>query len=120
MEQTRNQSHQIPPQDRISGQDVPRVRDVDPVSQQTQSHRFVGVDPADVRDDPLHASREAERQERAEIAAGHDAAIRFTGRSAKTDKLARVYAKYDPSVRHVQPAEFYRFVDPEIETFGHF
>src|SRR5438477_8768284 len=36
------------------------------------------------------------------------------------DKSAQIYARFDKNDWRIQPAEFYRFHDAEVNTFGYF
>src|SRR5437868_8853592 len=41
-------------------------------------------------------------------------------RSTCDDKSAQIYARFDKNDWRIQPAEFYRFHDAEVNTFGYF
>ena len=73
-----------------------------------------------LRPDPVLERLEAERQERAEIEAGKLYSQRRFGGATCDDKSAKIYARFDPNDRSIQPAEFYRFTDSEISTYGYF
>src|SRR5207248_3620143 len=44
---------------------------------------------------------------------------RFGGATCD-DKSAQIYARFDKNDWRIQPAEFYRFHDAEVNTFGYF
>src|SRR6516225_6244695 len=49
----------------------------------------------------------------------HDALPIFGGATCD-DKSAQIYARFDKNDWRIQPAEFYRFHDAEVNTFGYF
>src|SRR5437667_5779919 len=48
-----------------------------------------------------------------------DLSRRFGGATCD-DKSAQIYARFDKNDWRIQPAEFYRFHDAEVNTFGYF
>src|SRR5262249_41405364 len=52
----------------------------------------------------------------------HDALpiCRRFGGATCDDKSAQIYARFDKNDWRIQPAEFYRFHDAEVNTFGYF
>src|SRR5437773_287960 len=63
---------------------------------------------------------EAERNKRDEIEAGKSYCSRRFGGATCDDKSAQIYARFDNNDWRIQPAEFYRFHDAEVNTFGYF
>src|SRR5690625_3087204 len=63
---------------------------------------------------------EAERRKRDEIEAGKSYCSRRFGGATCDDKSAQIYARFDKNDWRIQPAEFYRFHDAEVNTFGYF
>src|SRR5262249_13170745 len=63
---------------------------------------------------------EAERKKRDEIEAGKSYCSRRFGGAICDDKSAQIYARFDKNDWRIQPAEFYRFHDAEVNTFGYF
>src|SRR2546421_190154 len=63
---------------------------------------------------------EAERKKRDEIEAGKSYCSRRFGGATCDDKSAQIYARFDNNDWRIQPAEFYRFHDAEVNTFGYF
>src|SRR5438445_11378255 len=68
----------------------------------------------------LFRSIEAERKKRDEIEAGKSYCSRRFGGATCDDKSAQIYARFDKNDWRIQPAEFYRFHDAEVNTFGYF
>src|SRR5260221_12590734 len=62
---------------------------------------------------------EAERKNRDEIEAGKSYCSRRFGCATCDDKLAQIYARFDKNDWRIQPAEFYRFHDAEVNTSGY-
>src|SRR5690625_4408996 len=60
---------------------------------------------------------EAERQKTAEIEGGKSYCSRRFGGATCDDKSAQIYARFDKNDWRIQPAEFYRFHDAEVNTF---
>src|SRR5207249_10684066 len=75
---------------------------------------------AGIRGDAGQPDMEAERKKRNEIRAGKSYCSRRFGGATCDDKSAQSYARFDKNDRHIQPAEFYRFHDAEVNTFGYF
>src|SRR5450432_4771197 len=73
-----------------------------------------------LRSDALQPDIEAERKKRDEIEAGKSYCSRRFGRATCDHKSAQVYARFDKNDWRIQPAEFYRFHDSEVNTFGYF
>src|SRR5207247_1425227 len=70
--------------------------------------------------DAVQPDIEAERKKRDEIEAGKSyCSRRFSGATCD-DKSAQIYARFDKNDWRIQPAEFYRFHDAEVNTFGYF
>src|SRR5205807_6860862 len=54
------------------------------------------------------------------IEAGKSYCSRRFGGATCDDKSAQIYARFDKNDWRIQPAEFYRFHDAEVNTFGYF
>eukprot|EP00914_Ancora_sagittata_P029959 GHVO01059484.1.p3 GENE.GHVO01059484.1~~GHVO01059484.1.p3 ORF type:complete len:121 (-),score=11.26 GHVO01059484.1:794-1156(-) len=63
---------------------------------------------------------EREIEERNQVEAWKTTTMRNTRANATCDKSAEIFAGFDATDTRVQPAEFYRYHDPEIDTHGHF
>src|SRR5439155_6194497 len=70
--------------------------------------------------DAVQPDIEAERKKRDEIDAGKSYCSRRFGGATCDDKSAQIYARFDKNDWRIQPAEFYRFHDAEVNTFGYF
>src|SRR5712691_12608638 len=75
---------------------------------------------AQVRRDAVKQDIEAERKKRDEIEAGKSYCSRRFGGATCDDKSAQISARFDKNDWRIQPAEFYRFHDAEVNTFGYF
>src|SRR4051812_3595230 len=73
-----------------------------------------------LRRDAVKPDIEAERKKRDEIEAGKSYCSRRFGGATCDDKSAQIYARFDKNDWRIQPAEFYRFHDAEVNTFGYF
>src|SRR5438309_5550185 len=73
-----------------------------------------------LRRDAVQPDIEAERKKRDEIEAGKSYCSRRFGGATCDDKSAQIYARFDKNDWRIQPAEFYRFHDAEVNTFGYF
>src|SRR5262249_60913354 len=72
---------------------------------------------AGLRRDAVQPDIEAERKKRDEIEAGKSYCSRRFGGATCDDKSAQIYARFDKNDWRIQPAEFYRFHDAEVNTF---
>src|SRR5438105_8215813 len=75
---------------------------------------------AGLRRDAVQPDIEAERKKRDEIEAGKSYCSRRFGGATCDYKSAQIYARFDKNDWRIQPAEFYRFHDAEVNTFGYF
>src|SRR5437764_1088723 len=75
---------------------------------------------AGLRRDAVQPDIDAERKKRDEIEAGKSYCSRRFGGATCDDKSAQIYARFDKNDWRIQPAEFYRFHDAEVNTFGYF
>src|SRR5207249_11295124 len=71
---------------------------------------------AGLRRDAVQPDIEAERKKRDEIEAGKSYCSRRFGGATCDDKSAQIYARFDKNDWRIQPAEFYRFHDAEVNT----
>src|SRR5205809_622264 len=74
----------------------------------------------DIHSFPTRRSSDLERKKRDEIEAGKSYCSRRFGGATCDDKSAQIYARFDKNDWRIQPAEFYRFHDAEVNTFGYF
>src|SRR5450830_1292966 len=73
-----------------------------------------------LRRDAVQRVIEGEGRKRDVIEAGKSYCSRRFGGAACDDKSAQVYARFDKNDWRIQPAEFYRFHEAEVHTFGYF
>src|SRR5690606_21747734 len=70
--------------------------------------------------DAVQPDIEAERKKRDEIEAAYSYCSRRISDATCDEKSAQIYAIFDKNDWSIQPAEFYRFHDAEVNTFGYF
>src|SRR5699024_42724 len=75
---------------------------------------------AGLRRDAVQPNIEAERKKRDEIEAGKSYCSRRFDGATCDNKSAKMNARFDKNDWRIQPAEFYRFHDAEVNTFGYF
>src|SRR5580704_17060560 len=75
---------------------------------------------AQLRRDAVQPDIEAERTNRHGSEAVKGYCSRRFGGATCDDKSAPLYARFDKNDWRTQPAEFYRFHDAEVNTFGYF
>src|SRR6266704_1637150 len=96
-------------QEAVQNQNEPQHRD-------ENAHTYK----AGLRRDAVQPDIEAERKKRDEIEAGKSYCSRRFGGATCDDKSAQIYVRFDKNEWRIQPAEFYRFHDAEVNTFGYF
>ena len=69
---------------------------------------------------PFNQILKQNAKKRDEIEAGKSYCSRRFGGATCDDKSAQIYARFDKNDWRIQPAEFYRFHDAEVNTFGYF
>src|SRR5690606_19786505 len=107
-------------QEAVQNQNEPQLRDdnshndksVHVLLNPTYQHEF--------QHDAVQQDIEAERKKRDEIEAGKSYCSRRFGGATCDDISAQIYARFDKNDWRIQPAEFYRFHDAEVNTFGYF
>src|SRR5438270_13209700 len=107
-------------QEAVQNQNEPQVRD-------DNAHNDISVhgvlNPtyhAGLRRAGVQPDIEAERKQRDEIEAGKSYCRRRFGGATCDDKPDQIYARFDKKDWRIQPAEFYRFHDAEVNSFGYF
>ena len=80
----------------------------------------IGNDEPSLESDAIKQAREEERRTRASIETGNSYHRRFTGRDARDDESAQVFASFDPRNTEPQLAEFWKYRDSEIDDSGYF
>src|SRR5690554_1979932 len=107
-------------QEAVQNQNEPQLRD-----EKTHNDKSVhGVHnptyQAGLRRDAGQPDSEAERKKREEIEVGKSNCSRRLGGATCDDTTTQIYARFDKNDWRIQPAEFYRFHDAEVNSFGYF
>src|SRR4051794_35172033 len=106
-------------QEAAQNQNAPQLRDGNAHNDRSVHGALNPTYQAGLRRDAVQPDIEAERKKRDEIGAGiRGASRRFEG-AACDDKSAQIYALFDKNDWRIQPAEFYRFHDAEVNSFGY-
>src|SRR5260370_39056650 len=107
-------------QEAVQNQNEPQLRD-------ESAHNYKSVHgvlnptyQAGLRRDAVQPEMEAESKKGDEIEAGKSYWSRRLGGATSDGKPAQIYARFDKNDWRIQPAEFYRFHDAEVNTFGYF
>src|SRR5256884_505585 len=104
----------------VQNQNEPQLRDENANNDKSVHGLLNPTYQAGLRRDAVQPDIEAERKKRDEIEAGKSYCSRRFGGATCDDKSAQIYARFDKNDLRIQPAEFYRFHDPEVNTFGYF
>src|SRR6266496_4754104 len=107
-------------QEAIQNKNEPQLRDENAHNDKSVHGVLNPTYQAGLRRDAVQPDIEAERKKRDEIEAGKSYCSRRFGGATCDDKSAQIYARFDKNDWRIQPAEFYRFHDAEVNTFGYF
>src|SRR2546429_360852 len=107
-------------QEAVQNQNEPQLRDENAHNDKSVHGVLNPTYQAGLRRDAVRPDIEAERKKRDEIEAGKSYCSRRFGGATCDDKSAQIYARFDKIYWRIQPAEFYRFHDAEVNTFGYF
>src|SRR2546427_11087762 len=107
-------------QEAVQNQKEPQLRDENAHNDKSVHGVLNPTYQAGLRRDAVQPDIEAERKKRDEIEAGKSYGSRRFGGATCDDKSAQIYARFDKNDWRIQPAEFYRFHDAEVNTFGYF
>src|SRR5206468_396056 len=102
----------------VQNQNEPQLRDENAHNDKSVHGVLNPTYQAGLRRDAVQPDIEAERKKRDEIEAGKSYCSRRFGGATCDDKSAQIYARFDKNDWRIQPAEFYRFHDAEVNTFG--
>src|SRR5688572_32907464 len=105
-------------QEAVQNQNEPQLRDENAHNDKSVHGVLNPTYQAGLRRDAVQPDIEAERKKRDEIEAGKSYCSRRFGGATCDDKSAQIYARFDKNDWRIQPAEFYRFHDAEVNTFG--
>src|SRR5690625_4430833 len=107
-------------QEAVQNQNERQLRDENATNDKSVHELHTPTNQARLRRDAVEPDIEAERKKRDEIVAGKRYCSRRFGGAACDDKSAQIYERFDKNDWRIQPAEFYRFHDAEVNTFGYF
>src|SRR5260370_42323303 len=105
-------------QEAVQNQNESQLRDENAHNDKSRHGVLNPTDQAGLRRAAVHPDIEADRKKRDEIAAGKSYCSRRCGGATCDHKSAQIYARCDKNDWRIQPAEFYRFHDAEVNTFG--
>src|SRR5438093_2876061 len=104
-------------QEAVQNQNEPQLRDENAHNDKSVHGVLNPTYQAGLRRDAVQPDIEAERKKRDEVEAGKSYCSRRFGGATCDDKSAQIYARFDKNDWRIQPAEFYRFHDAEVNTF---
>src|SRR6266571_8253542 len=104
-------------QEAVQNQNEPQLRDENAHNDKSVHGVLNPTYQAGLRRDAVQPDIEAERKKRDEIEAGKSYCSRRFGGATCDDKSAQIYARFDKNDWRIQPAEFYRFHDAEVNFF---
>src|SRR5258708_35930672 len=107
-------------QEAVQNQNEPQLRDENAHNEKSGHGVRNPTYEAGLRRDAVQPDVEAERKKRDEIEAGNSYCSRRFGDAACDDKSAQIYARFDKNDWRIQPAEFSRFHEAEVNPFGYF
>src|SRR5437870_1108929 len=107
-------------QEAVQNQNESQLRDANAHNDKSVHRLLTPTYQAGVARDAAQPVIEAERKKRDEFEAGNSYCSRRFGGATCVDKAAQIYARFDKNDWRIQPAEFYRFHDAEVNTFGYF
>src|SRR6266480_5596166 len=103
-------------QEAVQNQNEPQLRDENAHNDKSVHGVLNPTYQAGLRRDAVQPDIEAERKKRDEIEAWKSYCSRRFGGATCDDKSAQIYARFDKNDWRIQPAEFYRFHDAEVNT----
>src|SRR5947208_366342 len=107
-------------QEAVQTQNEPQLRDENAHNDKSVHGALNPTYQAALRRDAVQSDIEAERKKRHESAAGKSYFNRRFGNATCDDKSAQIYARFDKNDWRIQPAEYYRYHDAEVNTFRYF
>src|SRR5476651_2148993 len=120
MEQLTNKQAVATFQEAVQNQNEPQLRDENAHNDKSFHEVLNPTYQAGLRRDAVQPDIEAERKKRDEIQAGKSYCSGRIGGATCEDTSAQLYARFDKNDWRIQPSEFYRFHDAEVNTFGYF
>src|SRR5437868_1720422 len=107
-------------QEAVQNQNEPQLRDENAHNDKSVHGVLNPTYQAGLRRDAVQPDIERERKKRSGNEAGKRYCRRRFCRANCEDQSAQNYARFDKNDWRNQPAEFYRFHDAEVNTFGYF
>src|SRR5690606_28216187 len=107
-------------QEAVQKQNGPQLRDENAHTDKSVHGVLIPPYQAGLRRDAVQPDIEAEGKKRDETEAGKCYCSRRFGGATCDDKSAQIYARFDKIDWRIQPAEFYRLHDAEVNTIGYF
>src|SRR5256885_5483485 len=104
-------------QEAVQNQNEPQLRDENAHNDKSVQGVLNPTYQAGLRRDAVQPDIEAERKTSDEIEAGKSCCSRRCGGATCEDKSAQIYARFDKNDWRIQPAEFYRVHDAEVNFF---
>src|SRR5688500_978489 len=120
MEQLTKDPPLPPAQEDVPNQNEPQPRDENAHNDKPVHGVLNPTYQAGLQREAAQPAIEAERKKRDEIEAGKSYCTRRFGGATSDDKSAQIYARFDKNDWRIQPPDFYRFHDAEVNTFGYF
>src|SRR4051812_32912451 len=120
MEQLTKNQAVVTSKERLQNRNDPKLGDKNGHNDKPSHGVLNQIYQAGLRRDAVQPDIEAERKKRDEIEAGKSYCSRRFGGATCDDKSAQIYARFDKNDWRIQPEEFYRFHDAEVNTFGYF
>src|SRR5262245_44090380 len=120
MEQLTKNQADATSQEAVQNQNEPQLRDENADNDISVDGELNPTYQAGLRRDAVQPDIEAARKKRDVIEAGKSYCSRRFRGATVDDKPAPIYARLDKNDWRIQPAEFYRFHDAEVNTFGYF
>src|SRR5207237_343186 len=101
-------------QEAVQNQNEPQLRDENAHNKKSVQVVLNTTNQAWLQSNSVQQDIETERKKRDEIEAGKSYCSRRFGGATCDDKSAQIYARFDKNDWRIQPAEFYRFHDAEV------
>src|SRR5215467_4974794 len=116
MEQLTKNQAAATSQEAVQNQNEPQLRDENAHNTKSVHGVLNPTYQTGLRRDAVHPEKEAERKKREEIEAGKSYFGRRLGCATWVDKSAQIFVRFDKNDWRIQPAEFYRLHDAEVNT----
>src|SRR5262245_55649907 len=107
-------------QEAVQNQNEPQLRDENAHNDKSVHGALNPTYQAGLRRDAVQPDIEAERKTSDEIEAGKSYCSRRVGGATRDDKSAHIDARFDTINCRIEPAEYDRFHDAEVNTSGYF